>query len=96
MQIRNILHKGLRHLYEDDSARAVPAAAAGKLRNMLAVLDALEDVQELQGLQMWKAHQLSGARRGTWSLVVTRNWRLTFYLDEKARAIYDLDLEDYH
>lgn len=96
MQIRNILHKGLRRLYEDDSARAIPAATAGKLRSMLAVLDDLENVQELQSLQAWKAHQLSGDRKGTWSLFVTRNWRLTFSLDETAQAICDLDLEDYH
>jgi len=38
---------------------------------------------------------LTGDRAGTWSLTVTRNWRLTFRIGE-AGAIEDMDLEDYH
>jgi len=38
---------------------------------------------------------LTGDRRGTWSLVVSRNWRLTFLVSD-ANEIIDLDLEDYH
>ncbi|WP_338331167.1 type II toxin-antitoxin system RelE/ParE family toxin [Rhizorhapis sp. SPR117] len=41
------------------------------------------------------AHLLSGDRAGTWSLTVTRNWRMTFRINA-AKAIEDLDLEDYH
>jgi toxin HigB-1 len=44
----------------------------------------------------WKAHQLSGDRKGVWSLSVTRNWRLTFRIDGQAIEIIDLDYEDYH
>lgn len=43
---------------------------------------------------LWKAHQLSGARKGVWSLHVTRNWRLTFQI--KDGEILDVDYEDYH
>jgi len=42
-----------------------------------------------------KAHQLIGDRRGTWSLFVTKNWRLTFNVDDGG-ALQNLDLEDYH
>ena len=41
------------------------------------------------------AHLVSGVRAGTWSLTVTRNWRMTFRIST-ANAIEDLDLEDYH
>ena len=37
-----------------------------------------------------------GDRKGTWSLHVTRNWRLTFRIDTEEHEICDLDYEDYH
>ncbi len=40
-------------------------------------------------------HTLTGDRKGTWSLSVTRNRRLTFTIDDE-REICDLNLEDYH
>jgi toxin HigB-1 len=40
---------------------------------------------------------LKGERKGTWSLTVTANWRLTFKVQIKPEAaITDLDFEDYH
>jgi proteic killer suppression protein len=38
--IRSIRHKGLKRLYEDDSARGVAPEHAGKLRDVLARLEA--------------------------------------------------------
>jgi toxin HigB-1 len=55
----------------------------------------MEDPEELRALPSWKAHTLTGERKGTWSLSVTANWRLTFWIDEE-REIRDVDLEDYH
>ena len=40
--------------------------------------------------------RLTGGRKGTWSLTVTANWRLTFRIDREEREIVDLDYEDYH
>ncbi len=96
MKIRNFLHKGLRRLYEDDNAKGVPSAAADKLRKMLFVLENLRSPEQLQTLGAWKAHQLTGSRKGVWSLHVTANWRLTFWIDADEPALCDLNLEDYH
>jgi len=63
---------------------------------MLAFLDDMEDPEELRALTAWKVHTLTGDRKGTWSLSVTHNRRLTFCLDMSAHEIYDLNLEDYH
>jgi proteic killer suppression protein len=43
-----------------------------------------------------EAHPLSGDQRGRWSLTVSRNWRITFAIDDKEGEIVDLDFEDYH
>jgi hypothetical protein len=39
-------------------------------------------------------HQLKGDRRGTWSIKISGNWRLTFVF--KDGDAYDVALEDYH
>ncbi len=73
----------------------MPPDSVDKLRKMFAFLDDMEAPEELWTLPAWKAHILAGDRKGTWSLHVTRNRRLTFCLgiDEE---IYDVNLEDYH
>lgn len=62
---------------------------------MLGFLSAVANVEELRVPPNFGAHVLTGDRAGTWALTVTRNWRLTFRLDETG-AVIDLDLEDYH
>jgi proteic killer suppression protein len=96
VKIRNFAHKGLKLLYGEDVAKGVPPDTAGKLRKMLAFLDDMQDPEELRSLPSWKVRTLTGDRRGTWSLSVTRNRRLTFLIDHVEREIYDLNLEDYH
>jgi proteic killer suppression protein len=96
VKIRNFAHKGLKRLYAEDSAKGVPPDTVGKLRNMLAFLDDMQDPEELRALTAWKVHTLSGDRKGTWSLSVTRNRRLTFRIDAAEREICDVNFEDYH
>jgi proteic killer suppression protein len=96
VRIRNFLHKGLKRLYTEDSAKGLPPDAVDKLRKMLMFLNEMEEPDELRALPGWKAHTLTGNRKGLWSLNVTRNWRLTFSVDIANREIVDLNLEDYH
>jgi toxin HigB-1 len=96
VKIRTFAHKGLRRLYAEDSAKGVPPDTADKLRKMLAFLDDMQDPEELRSLPVWKAHTLTGERKGAWSLSVTRNRRLTFRIDIAEQEIYDVNLEDYH
>ena len=96
MRIRNVLHKGLRRLIEKDDASGVQASAADKLRRMISFLQDMEREDELRTVPSWKAHRLTGNRKGTWSLFVTKNWRLTFQIDKDEIEIIGLDYEDYH
>jgi len=63
---------------------------------MLAFLDGMDEAEELRGLPTWKAHTLTGDRKGTWSLSVTGNLRLTFRIDAAESEICEMNLEDYH
>jgi proteic killer suppression protein len=96
VKIRNFAHKGLKRLYEHDDPRSLPAETVDKLRKMLAFLENMENVDELRRLAAWRAHVLSGVRKGTWSLFVTRNWRLTFRVDSVEDEVFDINFEDYH
>jgi proteic killer suppression protein len=94
MRLRRIAHKGLRRLYEENASKGLDADTVDKLRKMLTFLDAMHAADELRALPTWKAHVLTGDRKGVWSLHVTRNWRMTFRIEDGE--IVDLNLEDYH
>ena len=97
MRIRNVVHKGLRRLIQDDDASAFqPAAVVNKVRDIVSFIEAMAQEEELRALPGWRAHQLSRARKGVWSLSVTRNWRITFRIDRVENVIVDLNYEDYH
>ena len=96
MDIRNIRHKGLRRFVEKDDSSGMPPDFVEKIRNIISFLQEIESIEELKPIVAWRAHRLSGDRKGTWSLTVTRNWRITFRTDETDTAIVDLDYEDYH
>jgi proteic killer suppression protein len=94
MRIRSFVHKGLKRLYLTDGAKGLPPDAVDKLRAMLTFLQDMHDPETLWALPLWRAHQLTGERKGVWSLHVTRNWRLTFRIEDGE--ISDVDYEDYH
>jgi toxin HigB-1 len=96
MKIRNVRHKGLRRFIESDDASGLQPAVVDKLRKMISLLQDMVSLDELRCIPVWKAHQLTGDRKGVWSLFVTKNWRLTFRIDDVEIEIIDLDYEDYH
>ena len=96
MRIRNVVHKGLRRFIEDDDATGLQAAVVPKVRRFVTFLQDMGREDELRTVPSWKAHQLTGDRKGTWSLFVTKNWRITFRIDQSEIEIIDLDYEDYH
>ena len=73
MKIRNVVHRGLRQFIQDDDAAGVLPAVAPKLRRIVSFLQDMEREEELHTVPIWRAHRLTGDRRGTWSLSVTAN-----------------------
>ena len=69
----------------------------GFRRNTRAMLTAIEEAERLSDMERysgWRLHPLKGNRKGSWSMTLTRNHRLTFKL--LGGAIEDVDIEDYH
>ncbi|VAW93550.1 Toxin HigB, partial [hydrothermal vent metagenome] len=42
----------------------------------------------------YRFHELTGKRKGTYSVTVSGNWRITFAF--RQGNAYDVNLEDYH
>jgi proteic killer suppression protein len=61
--IRSIRHKGLKRLHEEDDRRGVFAEHAGKLRDILARLDAARIVADMD-MPGFGLHRLKGEHKG--------------------------------
>lgn len=96
MKIRSIAHRGLRRLVEQGDASGLMPATVEKVRNIVLFLQVMLNSEELRALTRWRVHQLTGKRKGTWSIRVTANWRITFEIDPVKNEIVALDLENYH
>lgn len=94
MRIRSVRHRGLRRFIENDDGRGIRPDLLARIRNILAVLIAAEDMTGVAGPPGWRVHQLTGDRTGTWSISASGNWRITFEVEQEE--ICNLDLEDYH
>ena len=95
MVIDSIRHKALRSFAETGRTKGRPGNFVDRLRHMLAYIAVMDGVDELVVPPNFGEHRLTGDRAGLWSLTVTKNWRMTFRIND-AGGIGDLDLEDYH
>ena len=75
--IRSFKHKGLARFFETGSRSGIQAQHAERLRLILGRLHAATSPKDmsLPGLRL---HPLKGARKGTWAVWVSGNWRVTF------------------
>lgn len=93
LMIVSFKHRGLERFFESGTTRGIQAKHANRIRMILARLSAATSPQDmnLPGLTL---HELTGQRKGTWSVKLSGNWRITFTFD--GVDAYDVDLEDYH
>lgn len=91
--IQSIRHKGLNRLYRDDDSRGLLQEHCEKLRDILARLDSVSRIEDMD-LPGFRLHPLKDGRRGFWAVTVRANWRVIFrFVDGHA---YDVDYVDYH
>ena len=86
-------HKRLEKFFARGIKSGIQAKYAERLRLILGRLNVSLSPKDmaLPGLQL---HELSGDRKGTWSVRVSGNWRITFkFVGEHAT---DVVYEDYH
>jgi proteic killer suppression protein len=91
--ITDFKHKGLERFFTRGGKAGIKTQHAKRLRLILGRLNASTSPKDmnLPGLQL---HELRGGRKGTWSVKVSGNWRVTFtFVEKDARGV---DYEDYH
>ena len=91
--IRGFRHKGLQRFFDTGSKSGIQPQHADRLRLNLAQLSAATKPEDmaLPGLVL---HPLKGNRKGTWSVRVSGNWRITFvFVGTDADVV---EYEDYH
>ena len=93
MAIKGFRHKGLEQFFATGMKRGIQAKHEDRLRLILGALNAATSPQDLNlpGLGL---HELQGARKGTWAVKVSGNWRVTFAFTGKDAE--RVDYEDYH
>ena len=91
--IKSFKHKGLEKFYESGSTKGIQANHAKKLRMQLAALETAQSIDDMD-IPGYRLHQLTGDRRGIWTITVNANWRLTFEFEDGN--VYILNYEDYH
>jgi proteic killer suppression protein len=91
--IKSFKHKGLQRLFLYNDRSKINPNHAPKLIRILDRLDASVTPQDMN-LPGYKLHELKGKEKGTWSVWVSGNWRITFQFE--ANDAINVDYEDYH
>ena len=86
-------HRGLKRFFEKGDSKQIAPKHQQKIANILTVLDSAEKIEDLN-LATFKLHALTGKRKGTWSVTVRANWRITFTFE--ANKADNVNYEDYH
>ena len=91
--IKSFKHKGLEKFYESGNTRGIQSNHAKKLRMQLAALESAHSIDDMD-IPGYRLHQLTGDRKGIWTITINANWRLTFEFEDGN--VYILIYEDYH
>jgi toxin HigB-1 len=91
--IKNFRHKGLSRYFEKNDRRGIDAKQSARIKRVIDALDQATSPEQLN-IPGWRLHQLTGDRKGMWSVSVSGNWRITF--EFSGTDVANVNLEDYH
>jgi len=86
-------NKGLERFFLRGTTAGIQAKHARRLRLILGRLNVARGPGDM-GLPGLDLHPLKGERKGTWTVKLSGNWRVTFAFSD--RDVVDVDYEDYH
>ena len=80
-------------MFESGVASGIQPQHAARLRQILALLETADSIEDmdLPGLNL---HELKGQRKGTCTVKVSGNWRVTFKIIDGD--VLNVNYEDYH
>ena len=91
--IASFRSKALRNFWTKGDVSGIRPDWQKRVRVVLISLNAARTLDDLK-MTGFGFHALTGDMAGRYSIVVSRNWRITFGWDDSEPV--DVDLEDYH
>ena len=91
--IKNIKNKSLKLLFEKGDSSKIRPDLVRKIENIITRLQAAKEIGDMNAPSL-KLHELKGERKGTWTVTVKGNWRITFRFNNGDA--FDINLEVYH
>lgn len=91
--IQSFRHNGLEDDFYDGNKKSIRPQHARKLADILDVLDAATNIQDVN-FPGSRLHLLQPKADNRWSVRVSGNWRVTFRFEQGE--VYEVDYEDYH
>lgn len=91
--IKSFSHKGLERFFLTGNRRGINAQHAARIERLLDRLDAAVTADDMD-LPGFGFHALKQNRKGTYSVKVSGNWRITFNFQQPDAL--NVNLEDYH
>ena len=91
--IKSFKHKGLEKFFIKGIMSKLNAEHIERIRLILLVIHRAKVIDDINFVGS-NLHELRGERKGTYSVTVRANWRITF--EFKDGNAYILNYEDYH
>jgi proteic killer suppression protein len=91
--IKSFAHRGIEKFFRKGAKSGIIVAHAARLGRLLAHLNGSTKPEDMN-LPGWDFHELKGKQKGTYSVSVNGNWRLTFKFNGQDAEV--VDYQDYH
>lgn len=92
--IRNFLDREAERIFGREFSRKLPPDIQRRARIKLEILDAAEDLSDLQIPPSNRLEKLTGDRSGQHSIRINSQWRVCFQW--RNGDAYDVEIVDYH
>ena len=94
MQIRNVVHDGLRKFISDDDAAGLAPAVATRVRRIVSFLQDMGGEEEIRTVPGWNTLSPAVGTLERLTVPVAEGCRLIFWVDKGQAEIIDLDWLD--
>lgn len=94
LMIKSFKHKGLEQFFMAGKTKGIKADHVKKIRQILSVLDAANELDDIKSVIAFRCHHLTGQRKKEHAVWVNKNWRITFCFE--GGDVHLTNYEDYH
>ena len=94
--IKSFKSRALRRFWTKADASQIRPDMVERVRIILSALDAATTLDDIAARPSFGLHPLKGQKRGTYSVWVNKNWRITFGWEDDGPSAVSVDLLDYH